>query len=85
MEALGGKRDLGVHSLLVEHMLPLVEAGVITNARKRLHPGRMDVGEIMGTAALFDWAHDNPRDQHGAVGRASTIRRWSARSGTSCR
>jgi 4-hydroxybutyrate CoA-transferase len=60
MEALGGKKDLGVHSLLVEHMLPLVRSGVITNARKRLHPGRMDVGEIMGTAALFEWSHQNP-------------------------
>jgi len=60
MEALGDKRDLGVHSLLVEHMLPLVERGVITNARKRLHPGRMDVGEIMGTPRLFDWSHGNP-------------------------
>ena len=60
MEALGGKKDLGVHSLLVDHMLPLVRSGVITNARKRLHPGRMDVGEIMGTAALFRWSHENP-------------------------
>src|SRR5882724_7774555 len=59
MEALGGKRDLGVHSLLVDHMLPLVEAGVITNARKRLHPGRMDIAEIMGTPRLFDWSHEN--------------------------
>ena len=59
MEALGGKKDLGVHSLLVDHMLPLVRAGVITNARKRLHPGRMDVGEIMGTSSLFDWCHEN--------------------------
>lgn len=60
MEALAGKRDLGIHSLLVDHMLPLVESGVITNARKRLHRGRMDVGEIMGTERLFRWAHDNP-------------------------
>ncbi|HXJ82747.1 MAG TPA: acetyl-CoA hydrolase/transferase C-terminal domain-containing protein [Candidatus Methylomirabilis sp.] len=59
MEALGDKRDLGVHSLLVDHMLPLVEAGVITNARKRLHPGRMDIGEIMGTETLFAWSHEN--------------------------
>ena len=59
MEALAGKKDLGVHSLLVEHMLPLVRSGAITNARKRLHPGRMDVGEIMGTSALFDWCHEN--------------------------
>jgi acyl-CoA hydrolase len=60
LEALAGKRDLGVHSLLVDHMLPLVESGVITNARKVLHRGRMDVGEIMGTARLFTWCHDNP-------------------------
>ena len=60
LEALGGKRDLGVHSLLVDHMLPLIESGVITNARKPLHRGRMDVGEIMGTARLFAWCHDNP-------------------------
>ena len=59
MEALQSKRDLGVHSLLVEHMLPLVESGVITNSRKRLHPGRMDVGEIMGTRRLFAWCHEN--------------------------
>src|SRR4030095_13012380 len=60
MEALAGKKDLGIHSLLVDHMLPLVRSGVITNARKPLHPGRMDVGEIMGTAALFQWSHENP-------------------------
>jgi len=60
MEALEGKRDLGVHSLLVDHMLPLVQRGVITNARKRLHPGHMDVGEIMGTTALFEWSAENP-------------------------
>jgi 4-hydroxybutyrate CoA-transferase len=60
MEALGGKRDLGVHSLLVDHMLPLIESGVINNSRKRLHRGRMDVGEIMGTEKLFRWADDNP-------------------------
>jgi 4-hydroxybutyrate CoA-transferase len=60
MEALTGKKDLGIHSLLVDHMLPLVRSGVITNARKRLHPGRMDVGEIMGTADLFRWCHENP-------------------------
>ena len=60
MEALRDKKDLGVHSLLVDHMLPLLEAGVITNARKRLHPGRMDIGEIMGTTRLFGWSHENP-------------------------
>jgi acyl-CoA hydrolase len=59
VEALGDRRDLGVHSLLVDHMLPLIEKGVITNIRKTLHPGRMDICEIMGTRRLFDFVHDN--------------------------
>jgi 4-hydroxybutyrate CoA-transferase len=59
LEALGGKRDLGVHSLLVDHMLPLIESGAITNAHKPLHRGRMDIAEIMGTARLFAWCGDN--------------------------
>ena len=60
MEALADKRDLGVHSLLVDHMLPLIESGTINNSRKLLHRGRMDIGEIMGTERLFRWAHGNP-------------------------
>jgi 4-hydroxybutyrate CoA-transferase len=59
MEALGDKRDLGVHSIVVDHMLPLIEKGVITNARKLLHPGRMDIAEVMGTRRLFDFVHEN--------------------------
>jgi 4-hydroxybutyrate CoA-transferase len=59
LDALAGKRDLGVHSLLVDHMLPLIESGAITNARKPLHRGRMDIAEIMGTARLFAWCGDN--------------------------
>jgi 4-hydroxybutyrate CoA-transferase len=40
-------------------MLPLVASGVITNARKSRHPGKMDLGEIMGTDRLFTFVHDN--------------------------
>jgi 4-hydroxybutyrate CoA-transferase len=58
---LAGHRDLGVHSLLVDGMLPLLERGVITGARNRRHPGRLDVGEVMGTEPLFRWVHENPR------------------------
>jgi 4-hydroxybutyrate CoA-transferase len=57
---LGGHRDLGIHSLLVDAMLPLLERGVITNARKSRNPGRMDLGEIMGTERLFRFVHENP-------------------------
>jgi acyl-CoA hydrolase len=57
---LGDRRDLGVHSLLVDAMLPLIARGSITNARKSRNPGRMDLGEIMGTEPLFRLVHENP-------------------------
>ena len=59
LEALGDHRDLGVHSLLVEASVALVERGVVTNAGKRVHRGRMDIAEAMGTRRLFDFLHDN--------------------------
>ncbi|MBI4610177.1 MAG: acetyl-CoA hydrolase/transferase family protein [Candidatus Rokubacteria bacterium] len=60
MEALADKRNLGVHSIVVDHMLPLIHTGVITNLRKSFHPGRMDLCEVMGTRQLLDFVHDNP-------------------------
>jgi acyl-CoA hydrolase len=60
LEALDGKRDLALHSLLVDSAVRLCETGVVTGAEKPFHRGRMDIGEIMGTRRVFDWAHDNP-------------------------
>lgn len=61
LEALDDHRDLALHSLLVDASVGLVERGVVTNARKLVHPGRMDIAEAMGTRRLFDWVQDNPR------------------------
>jgi len=60
LEALGGHRDLSLHSLLVDAAVTLVERGVVTSALKRLHRVRMDIGEAMGTRRLFDFIHENP-------------------------
>jgi len=60
LEALGDHRDLALHSLLVDPAIALVERGVVTGARKRLHRGRMDLAEAMGTRRLFDFVHDHP-------------------------
>jgi 4-hydroxybutyrate CoA-transferase len=60
LEALAGHRDLALHSLLVDASVDLIERGVVTNARKRLHRGRMDVAEAMGTRRLFEFLHENP-------------------------
>lgn len=55
LEALGGHRDLALHSLLVDPGVTLVERGVVTGARKRVHRGRMDLAEAMGTRRTFDF------------------------------
>jgi acyl-CoA hydrolase len=60
LEALSDHRDLALHSLLVDAGVGLVERGVVTGARKRLHRGRMDIAEAMGTRRLFDFLRDNP-------------------------
>jgi acetyl-CoA hydrolase len=58
---LGHKKDLGIHSeMFSDGVVRLVEQGVITNARKTLHPGKIVVGFILGTHALYKWADDNP-------------------------
>jgi acyl-CoA hydrolase len=55
LEALGDHRDLALHSLLVDSGVALAERGVVTGARKRLHRGRMDLAEAMGTRRTFDF------------------------------
>jgi acetyl-CoA hydrolase len=59
LEALGDHRRLALHSLLVDAAVPLVERGVVDGSAKRLHRGRLDIAEIMGTRRLFDFVHDN--------------------------
>lgn len=55
------KKDLGVHTeLFSDGVIDLVEAGVLTNARKTLHTGKIVAGFILGTKRLFDWVDDNP-------------------------
>jgi 4-hydroxybutyrate CoA-transferase len=44
-----------LHSLLVDAGVTLVERGVVTGARKRVHRGRMDLAEAMGTRRTFDF------------------------------
>ena len=55
------KKNLGVHSeLFSDGVIDLVEAGVLTNANKTLHPGKIIAGFILGTKRLYDWVDDNP-------------------------
>ena len=58
---LKDKKDLGIHSEMIsDGVVELVEAGVITNAKKTLHPGKSVVTFLMGTQRLYDYADNNP-------------------------
>jgi len=55
------KKDLGIHTeLFSDGIIDLVDAGVLTNARKTLHPGKIIAGFILGTHNLYQWVDDNP-------------------------
>lgn len=55
------KHDLGVHTeMFSDGIVDLVEAGVVTNRYKRVHPGRIATSFAMGTRRLYDFVHDNP-------------------------
>ena len=55
------KKDLGVHSEMIsDGVIDLVEAGVLTNARKSIHIGKIVIGFILGSQRLYNWVNDNP-------------------------
>jgi len=61
LEFLGGKRDLGIHTEMIsDGVMTLAEKGVITGARKTLHPGKIVLTFVMGTERLYRWLDDNP-------------------------
>ena len=61
LKYLYDKKDLGIHTeLFSDGVIDLVNAGVLTNARKTLHPGKIVAGFILGTQRLYDWVDDNP-------------------------
>ncbi len=55
------RKDLAVHSELVSNgVIPLIEAGVITGARKNFKPRKIILGFAIGTKPLFDFVDNNP-------------------------
>ena len=61
LAALRGHRDLGVHSeMFSDGVVDLVEAGVITGARKPVHAGKVVASFVVGTRRTYAFVHDNP-------------------------
>ncbi|MDH3235061.1 MAG: acetyl-CoA hydrolase [Alphaproteobacteria bacterium] len=60
LEALAGKRDLGIHTgLLTDAIVALIEAGAVSNRYKPIDAGKSVTAVIYGTPDLYRWAHRN--------------------------
>src|SRR5438105_1273536 len=55
------RKDLAVHSELVsDGVIPLIESGVLTGARKNFKPRKLILGFALGGKRLFDFVDNNP-------------------------
>jgi acyl-CoA hydrolase len=59
-----GVHDLGIHTeMLVDGMIDLAEAGLVTGARKTLDPFQIVFTFAAGSRRQYDFIHRNPRAQ----------------------
>jgi acetyl-CoA hydrolase len=58
---LSDKRDLGVHTeLFSDGVIDLIDSGVLTNAAKTIHRGKIISGFALGSQRLYDYMDNNP-------------------------
>jgi len=61
LSQLKNHRDLGVHSeMFSDGIIPLVNCGAITNAKKKLQTGKIVGGFAYGTKDLYSFMDNNP-------------------------
>jgi 4-hydroxybutyrate CoA-transferase len=59
--ALRDKRDLGIHTeMFTDAVVDLVEAGVVTGARKERNRGKIVTAFVLGSRRLYEFVRDNP-------------------------
>jgi 4-hydroxybutyrate CoA-transferase len=58
---LNHHRDIGIHTeMFSDGVIPLVESGVINNRKKKIHPGKIISGFVIGSKKIYDFIDDNP-------------------------
>ncbi len=61
LQCLSGHADLGVHSgMIADGVMDLVDAGVVTGARKEIDTGLVVTGAALGTTRLYERIPDLP-------------------------
>lgn len=61
LNAMDNKRDLGIHTEMVsDGIMEAIEKGIITGAKKTLHPGKVVATFLLGSKNLYQFSHNNP-------------------------
>lgn len=61
LRRLTNHKNLGIHTeLFSDGVMEMIKRGVITNAAKNLHPGKVVAGFALGTRKLYEFIDDNP-------------------------
>lgn len=61
LKSLLNHQNLGIHTeMFSDGVIDLVEKGIINGKNKRIHPGKIVSGFVMGSRRLYDFLDDNP-------------------------
>ncbi len=61
MDYLHDRKDIGFHTEMIsDTIMPLIESGAVTGARKSIDRGKITASFCMGTQKLYDFINDNP-------------------------
>jgi len=61
LEALKGRRDLGIHTEMVsDGVVDAIEAGIVSGSKKNFHPNKIILTFLLGSDKLYDFADNNP-------------------------
>ncbi len=61
LSLLKDRKDLGIHTEMVSNgVMEAVESGIVTNAYKSLHPGKVIATFALGSQELYKYIHNNP-------------------------
>ena len=61
LKAMSNKKDLGIHTeMFSDGMLEAIRKGIITGAKKTLHPYKVVATFLFGSSEVYNYAHNNP-------------------------
>ena len=84
LSALADRRDLGIHSGAIgDKVAELMQAGVITNARKSIDRGVAVAGIMFGSKRLHEFCHRNPQCSFAPPPTPTTPTCWRGSSASS--